>query len=429
MTPQQALETQDLRVIAEELVYKTNLDKGGRVYLCKTVEGYDVFYNDIGTCIKLHYIREYVDRYFDKDTEALVDKAFDALVSIGLRTAGVFVRSVTYEYNGRTGTAYAVYIESLLKGVDGEEKAREYLGKLRAVLPEPLRDRAYVFNTRDGWFVRVKIPVVDDVFTSFVSSLTSELGVGDEGGDEEGGSTVPVIDVNAPRLTLRLSWQAPPAGAPEVSEKPVGKEGEERGEDRRAELVPIFILGMNLPSKYLVQDVEYKTAVSEDGDSIEEAEVRKWVGPKAKLASALETLRHDVYRRLRRNFCFVPEFGIWIAVTENGVKEAMEAGEYVTKKLRDLGINDEETLKRYFVRPIRIYLEPEDARRLLETAVRKLEDDLRLLEERVRDAEERGRERALERLRRDREYREALLEAFREYLDKIDSLVVRKTAQ
>jgi hypothetical protein len=420
------LGTQDLRVIAEQLVFKTNLDKGGRVYLCRTAEGYDTFYNDIGTCVKLHYTREYVDRYFDKDTEALVDKAFDALVSIGLRTAGVFVRSVTYEYNGRTGTAYAIYVESLLKGVDGEGKAREYLGKLRAVLPEPLRDRAYIFNTRDGWFVRVKIPVVDDAFTSFVNSLTSELGVSDEGGVEEGGSA-PVIDVSAPRLTLRLSWQAP-AGAPEVPEKPVERKNEE-GEDKRSELVPIFILGMNLPSKYLVQDVEYRTSISEDGNGVEEAEVRKWVGEKARLASALETLRHDVYRRLRRNFCFVPEYGVWVAVTEEGVKEAMEAGEYVTKKLRELGISDEETLRRYFVRPIRVYLEPEDVKRLLEVAVRRLEDDLRVLEERVREAEEEGKKRSLERLRRDREYREALLEAFREYLDKIDSLVARKTTQ
>jgi hypothetical protein len=425
MTPQQALETQDLRTIAEQLIYKTNLDKGGRVYLCKTAEGYDAFYNDIGTCVKLHYTREYVDKYFDDDTEALVDKAFDAFASIGLRTAGIFARRVVYDYNGRTGTAYAVYVESLLK-VDGEEKAREYLDRLRAVLPEPIRGRAYTYHSRDGWFVRVKIPVVDDAFTSFVGSLISELDTvgGEEGGDEEGGSTAPVIDVSAPRLTLRLSW-APPAGAPE----PVERKNEEEGEDKRSELVPIFILGMNLPSKYLVQDVEYRTSISEDGNGVEEAEVRKWVGPKARLASALETLRHDVYRRLRRNFCFIPEYGVWVAVTENGVKEAMEAGEYVTRKLRELGINDEETLKRYFVRPIRIYLEPEDARRLLETAVRKLEDDLRALEERVREAEERGRERALERLRRDREYREALLEAFREYLDKIDSLVVRKTAQ
>jgi hypothetical protein len=426
MTPQQVLEARDLRVIAERLVYKTNLDKGGRVYLCKTAEGYDVFYNDIGTCVKLHYTREYDYRNFNSDVESLVDEAFNAFVSIGLRTAGIFVRRAIYDYNGRTGVAYAIYVETLLKGVDSEEKAMEYLGKLRAVLPEVLRDRAYVFNTRDGWFMRVKIPVVDDAFTSFVGSLTSELGVGDVGGDEEGGSTAPVIDVDSPRLTLRLSWQAPPAGAPEVPEKPVERENEEGREDRRAELVPVFILGMNLPSKYLVQDVEYR--INEDGDSIEEAEVRKWVGPKAKLASALETLRHDVYRRLRRNFCFIPEYGVWVAVTENGVKEAMEAGGYVTRKLRELGINDEETLKRYFVRPIRVYLEPEDARRLLETAVRRLEDDLRALEERVRSAEEEGRKRALERLARDREYREALLEAFREYLDKIDSLVVRKTA-
>ncbi len=418
MTPQQALEAQDLRTIAEQLVFKTNLDRGGRVYLCRTAEGYDVFYNDIGTCIKLHYTREYVDRHFNNDTEALVDKAFNAFVGIGLRTASIFARRVVYDYNGRTGTAYAIYIESLLRGVDGEGKAREYLAKLRTVLPEGLRERAYVFNTRDGWFIRVKVPVVDDAFVGFVESLINELDGLVEGGDEGGGSsTAPVIDVSTPRLTLRLSW-APPAGAPE---KPV--EGKEEGGDRRAELVPIYILGMNLPSKYLVQDVEYRTSIN--GNGVEEAEVRKWVGDKAKLASALETLRHDVYKRLRRNFCFIPEFGVWIAVSERGVKEAVEASEYVTKRLRELGINDEEVLKRYFVRPIRIYLEPEDARRLLEAAVRRLEDDLRVLEERVRQAEEEGRRRALERLRRDVEYRKALLEAFREYLERIDSLVVR----
>jgi hypothetical protein len=413
MAPQQALENP--RAIAEQLVFRTNLDKGGRIYLCKTAEGYDVFYNDIDTCVKLRYTREYVDKYFDGNIEALVDKAFNAFASIGLRAASIFARRVVYDYNGRAGTAYAIYVESLLKGVDGEEKAREYLGKLRAALPEELKDRAYTYHSRDGWFLRVKIPVVDDDFVGFVKSLINELEGLVEGGDGEGGSTAPVIDVGAPRLTLRLSW-APPAGAPE---KPV--------EDKRAELVPIFILGMNLPSKYLVQDVEYRTSINDNG--VEEAEVRKWVGPKAKLASALEALRHDVYRRLRRNFCFIPEYGVWVAVTEEGVREAMEAGEYVTRKLRELGINDEEALRRYFVRPIRIYLEPEDARKLLEAAVRRLEDDLRALEERVRQAEEEGRRRALERLRRDKEYRRALLEAFREYLEKIDSLVVRGTAQ
>ncbi|MCC6049719.1 MAG: hypothetical protein LM580_03380 [Thermofilum sp.] len=213
----------------------------------------------------------------------------------------------------------------------------------------------------------------------------------------------------AAQPTVQPTAPAPAAPTPTpiptaVGEEEAEEEEEERERATREELVELYLLSMRLPSKYLVQRVE------NENEGEVRREVRKWEGETAKLATALQTLRWNAYSAMSRVFAYVEEYGVWVAVTEEAVKEAERVSEYVRKKLAELGLAP--LADRYIVRAVPVYLEPEDAKELLAAAIAKLSADARGLRERIEEAEAEKKEKEVKKLKRKLAQVERLLDQF-----------------
>jgi len=206
----------------------------------------------------------------------------------------------------------------------------------------------------------------------------------------------------AAALEVELEEPAPvPASAPAA---PAVQQQHERTAVQRRELVQVYLLRMRLPSKYLVQEVEYADRGRQ--------EIRKFTDDRA---SALETLRRRIYEQISHVFCAVEEYGVWIAVSEEAVKEAAQLGGLVKDELRRLGF-DEKVISRYDVKAVKVYMEPGEAKELLEAAVRQLSAEVEELEKRIAQAEAEAKKSAVRRLAQDLSYRRALLETFKKVL-------------
>jgi len=176
-------------------------------------------------------------------------------------------------------------------------------------------------------------------------------------------------------------------------------------------LVKIYLLSMRLPSKYLVQDVTLE----------EGREIRSWEGREG-LASRLEGIRRKAYDMIGRAFAHVADYGVWIAVSDEAVKEAEKVSEYVRRELRELPLGQVKNVdidRLYSVKAIPIYMEPEDAKELLGAALKHLSEDVNVLKEKIKKAEDEKNRRHLAQLERDLNYKQALLESLKKYLDSI----------
>jgi len=190
-----------------------------------------------------------------------------------------------------------------------------------------------------------------------------------------------------------------------LSEAPAPAPAEPAEQVQRTELVKVYLLSMRLPSKYLVQSVRVERG---QGASSPVREIRMWEGEYARLAARLETLRRQCYHLASRIFAFVPDFGVWIAVSEEALEEARRIGEYVKSELGKLNISSD----RYAVKAVPVFLEPGDAKSLLDAAIAHLSSDAEELAARIKRAEEERRRKELQRLRRELETVQRLLDTF-----------------
>jgi hypothetical protein len=426
MTPQQAQETQDSRLkhIAEELIYRSNMErKGGRVFLCLNTDTneYYVTYNDGGTCVKFVYKVE-PDFSGGREVEVggvIAETVWGALTKAGVNSVIMNVKKINFSLGGDedlVGSGWAFFFDARVD----PRRAVEVLERVRMNLPSELQERVFTFDAGDAYMLRVKVPVPSQELVGLVGEVVSKILVPGVGGDGNGGEAQEVVNIELPPpsggMTLAITLPPAPPGGKEAGGEGVGvSEGGEASVGRR-ELVPIYLLAMQLPSEYLVQSIS--RATESDGSGKRVVEVRSWVGDKAELAEKINQVRKYVYKHLKRHFAYLEDFG-WVAVSEEGVSEARRVGDYVVRKLMEFGITDPMVLRRYFVKPVRVYLEPEDARRVLEEAIGRIREDLEKLEERIGEAEREGRRRRAEALMRDREYLEKLLGVFREYYGKI----------
>ncbi|PNV78852.1 MAG: hypothetical protein C0179_08330 [Fervidicoccus sp.] len=236
-------------------------------------------------------------------------------------------------------------------------------------------------------FKKITSPPVEVEEPTAVESVESE--------EEPKPEEIPTIEIK-PKLRLRLRL-------PEEIEERVEVKEEKPSKPEKSELVKIYLLSMRLPSKYLVQKVYYE----------KNKEIREFNDVSGKL----ETIRREAYSMITRAFAYVEEYGTWIAVSDDAVKEAYNVSEYVIKRLKELNLHDK--VERYIVKAIPIYLDPLDAKELLDAAVKRLSQDLEELERRIREAEEEKKRQALKRLEREKSYKEKLLEAFKRYLSEI----------
>jgi hypothetical protein len=179
----------------------------------------------------------------------------------------------------------------------------------------------------------------------------------------------------------------------------------------RGELVPVYMLAMHLPSPDLIAD-DYT-----DADSGVVRRIKEWRGANTQIAREIENMRRGIYRRIERLWCMVREFGVWITVSEAGVMEAERISKEVRERLHRLGLG--EVAHRYFVRAVRVYLEPSDAKMLLDAAVLQLSAEAEELDRRIKDAESAQNKRLVKELMHKREYVRSLLDVFKKYIVEI----------
>jgi hypothetical protein len=181
---------------------------------------------------------------------------------------------------------------------------------------------------------------------------------------------------------------------------------------RRAELVKIYLLAMHLPSEYLIQELEREKGV----------EKRKWPGERLELAERIRRIRAKAYERIERIFSYVESLGVWIAVTDEAVTEARSVMRMVRLELSELHIEEYKPnfdIDKYIVRAVPVYLEPEDAKRVLEAAMRKLSADAEELTRKIEEAEKARNERRVKELKRDYSRILRKLEEIKSYLRQI----------
>jgi len=173
-------------------------------------------------------------------------------------------------------------------------------------------------------------------------------------------------------------------------------------------LVKIYLLSMRLPSKYLVQEIEIEKNV----------ERRKWEGKRAEIASRLEGIRRACYSKVERIFAHVEEFGTWVAITDEAVNEAKKVSDFIKSELSKVQIDQVKKvdLDAYSVKAIPIYLEPDDAKELLNAAIAHLSADVEELESKIAEAEKEQKKEALKRLESTLKYKQELLNAFKRFL-------------
>ena len=190
----------------------------------------------------------------------------------------------------------------------------------------------------------------------------------------------------------------------------------------RGELVKIYDLIMRLPSKYLVQQSKY--VKTETGGV---AEQRVWEGLAQQVASRLEGIRRTAYDKIKQlgSFAHVKEFERWVAVTDKAVRDAEELSKWVREELGRLPLKqlrpDIDIDKIYAVKAMPVYLEPEDAKLLLETAIAELEEAREELERRIQEAEMQRKKNTVKKLEQELEYTKQVLEQFKKFLQQLEA--------
>jgi DNA-binding transcriptional MerR regulator len=195
-------------------------------------------------------------------------------------------------------------------------------------------------------------------------------------------------------------------------------------------LVKIYELVMRLPSKYLVQQSKY--VKTETGGVVEQ---RVWEGLAQPVASRLEGIRRTAYDKIKQlnSFVHVKEFEKWIAVTDKAVKDAEEVSKWVKEELSKLPLKrlrpDIDIDKLYTVKAIPVYLEPEDAKLLLETAIAELEEQREELERKIQEAEQEKKRSTIKKLEQELEYTKQVLEQFKKFLQQIEQIQAATSMQ
>jgi hypothetical protein len=230
---------------------------------------------------------------------------------------------------------------------------------------------------------------------------------------EKGKEAIPVVPTATAVPSVQA--QAPPPPPPPPS---------------RGELVKIYELIMRLPSKYLVQQSKY--VKTETGGV---AEQRVWEGLAQQVASRLEGIRRTAYDKIERlgSFAHVKEFEKWIAVTDKAVRDAEEVGKWIREELSKLPLKqlrpDIDIDKLYAVKAVKVYLEPEDAKLLLDTAIAELEEARQELERRIQEAEQEKKRSTIKKLEQELEYTKQVLEQFKKFLQQLEERKTVATAQ
>jgi len=386
-------------------------------------------------------LEEYVNSYPQLPLKPLFDVAAELRANIHVRTLQVTYEVYRGDYEELIGEAEATVVAVYIRPPYSEQAAenqkfaithstrKRLLSKLPPDVASQVDRIAYidkVFGRRVGTlpFIKVKFCLPSQELARAFDEVKKYLEGRDEvvetvseaEGEERAPVEIPDLEVKPQELELELEPIAP-ATVPTV-QMPTVQTAVPTAvvtappAPAKAELVKVYLLAMKLPSKYLVQQVKIE----------ENVEIRKWEGVAVDVASRLESIRRKCYAMIEKAFAHIGEYGVWIAVSEEAIEEVREVSEYVRSELSCLPqlrqVKDVD-LDAYSVKAIPVYLEPEDAKELLRAAVRHLSEDVEELEARIKKAEEEQKKQALLRLQQSLEYKRALLDAFKRFLERL----------
>ncbi|MFP3307295.1 MAG: hypothetical protein RXN93_08190 [Thermocladium sp.] len=196
----------------------------------------------------------------------------------------------------------------------------------------------------------------------------------------------------------------------------------------QAGFIELWLVDFNLPSKYIAK-------LSTKSEKVDDKTYKIETLVNSYLARKIENIRRVAYSQIGRYF--VSSSIGWVAVNEKGVQIARELNENISKALKEIvekkqiTIRDqtydipEELVKRiqniiskYYVKSIRIMLEYEDAKYILENAIQELKEGLEELQDKIEKAKEEKKKALAKVYEYDASYQEMLLQSFEEFYAK-----------
>jgi len=197
---------------------------------------------------------------------------------------------------------------------------------------------------------------------------------------------------------------------------------------QQAGFIELWLVDFNLPSKYIAK-------ISTKSEKVDDKTYKIETLINGYLARKIENIRRTAYSQIGR--FFVSTSIGWIAVNEKGVRIIKELNNTINGALREIiekkqiKIRDqtydipENLIKRiqgiidkYYVKSIRIMLEYEDARYILENAIQELREGVEELQEKIEKAKEEKKTALAKVYEYDASYQEMLLQSFEEFYAK-----------
>jgi len=192
--------------------------------------------------------------------------------------------------------------------------------------------------------------------------------------------------------------------------------------------IEFYLLDFNLPSKYVAK-LSGKVEKVDDKTYKIETLVHSYLSRK------IENIRRVAYEQVGRYFANT-SIG-WIAINERGVQIARELNENISKALKEIvekkqiKIRDQtydipeelirriqEISNRYYVKAMRILLDYEDAKYLIENIINQLKEGVEELQEKIEKAKEEKKTALAKVYEYDASYQEMLLQSFEEFYAK-----------
>jgi DNA-directed RNA polymerase subunit L len=192
--------------------------------------------------------------------------------------------------------------------------------------------------------------------------------------------------------------------------------------------IELWLVDFNLPSKYIAK-------LSTKAEKIDDKTYKIETLINSYLARKIENIRRVAYSQIGRYFAST-SIG-WVAVNEKGVQIIKELNATINSALREIiekkqiKIRDqtyeipEELVKRiqniiskYYVKTIRILLDYEDAKYLIENIINQLKEGVEELREKIENAKEEKKKALAKVYEYDVKYQEMLLQSFEEFYAK-----------
>ena len=192
--------------------------------------------------------------------------------------------------------------------------------------------------------------------------------------------------------------------------------------------VELYLLDFNLPSKYIAK-------LSTKAEKLDDKTYKIETLVNSYLARKVENIRRVAYEQVGRYFANT-SIG-WIAINEKGVQIAKELNENISRALKEIVEKKQITIRKqtyeipeeltnriqeitnkYYVKAIRILLNYEDAKYIIENVINQLREGIEELQEKIEKAKQENKRALAKVYEYNLKYQQLLLESFEEFYAK-----------